>query len=68
MAAGTPPEIVAKLNADIARVMKQPDVCDKLTGIGAEPVGNSREEFARFWKAEIDKYARLIKISGAVAE
>lgn len=66
--AGTPKEIVAKLSAELARVLKLPDVKEKLASQGAETVGNSPEQLGQFVRAESVKYARLIKQSGAKAE
>jgi tripartite-type tricarboxylate transporter receptor subunit TctC len=63
--AGTPPDVVAKLNAEINRALKQQDVKEKLANVGADAVGTSPEELARFVRAESAKFANLIKISGA---
>jgi tripartite-type tricarboxylate transporter receptor subunit TctC len=65
---GTPREIVTKLNADMGRALRLAEVKDKLAGLGAEPVGNSPDEFAQFWRAEIAKYAKLIMESGVRAD
>lgn len=66
--AGTPPDVIFKLNSDMARALKTPDVKERLAPLGAEPVGNSTEEFARFWRAEIAKYAKVIKESKVRAD
>ena len=66
--AGTPPEIVSKFNAEIVRILNTPAMKERLAVLGAEPVGNKPEEFAAFIKAEIPKYARVIKASGARAD
>lgn len=63
--AGTPRDIVAKLNADIVKAMHQPDVKKRLAADGAEPVGNSAEEFAAYIKAEVAHWGPVIKASGA---
>src|SRR5438105_2009534 len=63
--AGTPPAIVARLNAEIVKVINLPDVKEKLIGLGAEPVGNTLEEFAALVKTEVDKWAEVVKQSGA---
>ena len=63
--AGTPPEIVKRLNAEIVKILKLPDIKEKLTGLGAEPVGNSAEEFAAMVKSEVVKWADVVKKSGA---
>lgn len=63
--AGTSPDIVARLNTEIARALKQPDVKQKLADVGAEAVGGTAEELRKFVRAESDKFALLIKQSGA---
>ena len=50
--AGTPPEIVKRLNTEIVKIINMPDVREKLVGLGAEPVGNTPEEFAAMVKAK----------------
>ncbi len=63
--ARTPPAIVAKLNAEIVRIMKLPDVRERFAAEGAELVGNTPAQFAAFIAAEIAKWSRVIKLSGA---
>jgi tripartite-type tricarboxylate transporter receptor subunit TctC len=63
--AGTPPAIVKKLNAEIVKVLKSPDVAARLAGQGAEPVSNTPEEFSAYIKTEMVKWAKVIKASGA---
>ena len=63
--AGTPPAIVKRLNAEIVKIINLPDVQEKLLALGAEPVGNSPEEFAAFVKAEVVKWGDVVKKSGA---
>jgi tripartite-type tricarboxylate transporter receptor subunit TctC len=63
--AGTPPEVVKRLNAEMVKIINMPDVREKLIGLGAEPVGNSSEEFGAFVKAEVVKWADVVKKSGA---
>jgi tripartite-type tricarboxylate transporter receptor subunit TctC len=62
--AGTPRPVVAKLHGEIAGILKQPDVNQRLTGLGAEPVGSSPEEFDAFIKREIGKWAKVVKDAG----
>jgi tripartite-type tricarboxylate transporter receptor subunit TctC len=66
--AGTPADIVNRLNAAIAKVLAQPDVKKRLAEQGSEPVGNSPEEFRRFIAVEVEKWKTLVKISGAKVE
>ena len=63
--AGTPPEIVARLNAEVVRLLHTAEMRERLALLGAEPIGNKPDEFAAFIKAEIHKYAKVIKASGA---
>jgi tripartite-type tricarboxylate transporter receptor subunit TctC len=66
--AGTSKDIVAKLNGDIVRILRLPDVRDRLTSLGADVVGNTPEQFAAFQKADATKWARVVKDSGAKIE
>ena len=66
--AGTPREVIAKLNADIIAVLKQPAFVARMAGLGIDPVGNSPEAFAAIIRADIDKYARAVKVTGATAD
>ena len=63
--AGTPPPIIAKWNADVAKILNAPDVRAKLMADGAEPAPNTPEQFAQMIARELTKYARIVKASGA---
>jgi len=63
--AGTPPEIVRRLNTEIVRILKSPEIHDKLIALGAEPVGNSVDEFTAMVKSEVAKWGDVVKRSGA---
>jgi tripartite-type tricarboxylate transporter receptor subunit TctC len=54
-------EIVGRLNADIARILRMPDVVERLSGQGAEPVGGTAEQFGAFIRSEIEKWTGLVK-------
>lgn len=62
--AGTPPAIVARLNAEVNKVLQLPEVRDKIMNGGAIPVGGSSEEFAAFLRKDYDKWGRIVKESG----
>lgn len=62
--AGTPREVINKLNAEIVRILNLPDVRERLIGIGAEPVGNTPEQFGEYLRSEIAKWAKVIKDIG----
>jgi tripartite-type tricarboxylate transporter receptor subunit TctC len=66
--ARTPAAIIAKLNAEVNRVLKTPEVRERLAAEGAEALGGSPERFASFLKAEHAKWGRVVKESGARAE
>ena len=59
--AGTPPEVQAKLQAELARVLKLPDVQAKLKGLGGEPGAISADQFAQMNKQEFERFGTLIK-------
>ncbi len=63
--AGTPAEIVGRLNAEIARVLGAPETRDQLLKLGAEPSPNTSMEFAGYIRSETLKWAKVIKDSGA---
>jgi tripartite-type tricarboxylate transporter receptor subunit TctC len=63
--AGTPREIVNKLNVEIVRILRMPEVKQRLAEQGAEPVGNTPEQFAEHIRKETIKWARVVKASGA---
>ena len=66
--AGTPAEVVARINTEMQRVFALPDVQDKLRTLGLEPWISTPEELARFQGAEIVKWAKVVKDSGAKAD
>lgn len=65
---GTPRAIVVKLNAVIVNALQTPETRAKLLAQGADPAGNSPEQFAAFLAAEIAKWARVVRDSGTKAE
>ena len=66
--AGTPRDVVQRINADVAKVLKMPDVRERLLGMAAEPVGSTPEQFSVFLKSETEKWAKVIKDGGITAE
>ncbi len=66
--AGLSPILVTRLNNEIVSIIKEPDIQKGVTGLGGELVGDRPEEFAAFLKAEINKWAIVIKESGAQAQ
>ena len=65
--AGTPKDIVAKVNAEVSRILKMPDVRERLQASGAEPGSGSADDFARFIQSEVQKWGQVVKASGATA-
>jgi tripartite-type tricarboxylate transporter receptor subunit TctC len=63
--ANTPREIVAKVNADLVKILKLPDVQKRFESEGGDIVANTPEAFASFIQKEIPKWTRVVKESGA---
>ncbi len=66
--AGTPPAVIAKLHNEIAKTLKFPDVAQRLTNLGLDPVGSSPQEFGEFVRAELAKWANVVKTAGIRVE
>ncbi len=64
----TPRDIVAKVNAEVAKLLQLADVRDKFAQQGADPVGGSPEQFAALIRADIAKWGKIVKDSGAKAD
>ena len=65
---GTPASIVARLNAGVVKAIGTKEVNEKLTSLGAVPLGSTSEELAAYTKAEINRWALAVKVSGASAD
>ena len=63
--AGTPKDIVQKINQALVKALQNPEVRERLINQGAEPVGNTPEQFGDYIKAELLKWSKVVKISGA---
>ena len=64
----TPADVVNKIQREIARIARLPDVRERLTQLGAEPVANTPEEFAAFGRSEYAKFERLVREAGMKPE
>ena len=65
MPAGTPNDIVARLNAELLKVLRMPEVRERFQAMGIEIAGNSPAEFAGFMRAETVKWGKIVRDSGA---
>ena len=66
--AGTPKDVVARINAEMQRIYKLPDVAEKLKALGLETWISTPEELARYQATEMTKWAKVVKDSGAKAD
>jgi tripartite-type tricarboxylate transporter receptor subunit TctC len=66
--ARVPPDIVARLNGEIRKLMEAEDVKERLSSVGAEIDTTSAEEFGRIIRSEIVRWAKVVKASGARAD
>ena len=66
--AATSKELIGRLNAEINRIMKMPDVTQRLAGDGVEAVGTTPEQFGAYLKQEVAKWGKVVKASGAKAD
>jgi tripartite-type tricarboxylate transporter receptor subunit TctC len=66
--AGTPKDVVQRLNSEIVKILKLPEMRERLEALGLEPAGNTPEEFAAFQKAEIAKWAKVVKDAKITAD
>lgn len=64
----TPKDIIAKLNTEITRVLRMPDIADRLNNLAAEPAPGTPEQFGSFIRTEIDKWAKVVKAANMKAE
>ncbi|MGZ5169282.1 MAG: Bug family tripartite tricarboxylate transporter substrate binding protein [Burkholderiales bacterium] len=66
--AATPREIIAKLNGEVIRILALSDVKERISGLGAEIVASSPEEFDQFNRSQIAKWTKVVRFSGARAD
>ena len=66
--AATPKDVLARLNAEMVKIIKSPEFGKRMAEIGAEPIGNTSEQMAQQIKVETEKFARLVKEAKVVIE
>ena len=66
--AGTPREIITRLNTEVARSLREPDARERLYSIGAEPMSGTPEQFAAYIQSEMTKWAKVVKAANIKAE
>jgi tripartite-type tricarboxylate transporter receptor subunit TctC len=66
--AGLPRDVATKISADVARILKAPEMHERFVAQGADPVGSTPDEFAAYMRTETAKWAKLVKASGARAD
>lgn len=66
--AGTPQAVIGRLNSELVKVLRSPDVKERLAGQGADPAGGTPEEFLAFLKDEIAKWGKVVKAANISAD
>jgi tripartite-type tricarboxylate transporter receptor subunit TctC len=59
--AGTPRELITRLNTEIARILELPDTRERLASLGAQPMGGSAEQFDAYIKSESVKFGKIVR-------
>lgn len=59
--AATPKDLITRIHGDFSKVLLQQETRDRISGMGADAVGNAPEQFEKFWRAESEKWARIVK-------
>jgi tripartite-type tricarboxylate transporter receptor subunit TctC len=62
--ARTPKDVIARINADVLKIVRSPELIERLKAEGSDPVGNSPAEYSAFLRDEITKWAKVIKLAG----
>lgn len=66
--AATPRDLIARIHGDVTRTLQDKEIRDKIAGMGADVVGNTPEQFGKFWRDESDKWAKVIRDANIRAE
>lgn len=65
--AATPKELIARIHGDFTRALQEKETREKIAAMGADVVANQPDQFGKFWRAESDKWARVIREAGIKA-
>ena len=65
---GTSPKIIAKISADVSRIVKAPEMRERLAGLGADAEGTAPEAFKNYFRADVEKWAKVVKAAKVSAE
>ena len=65
---GTPRAIIERLNSEVNKIIRLPDIREKLIALGTEPVGGTVEQFDALIKADVAKWSKVIKTANIRAE
>ena len=66
--AGTPPAIIGKLHAEMAKAMNTPELRERFASVGADTVANTPEQYGAFVQAELRKWGKVIRAAGVKAD
>ncbi|HPU51391.1 MAG TPA: tripartite tricarboxylate transporter substrate binding protein [Burkholderiaceae bacterium] len=66
--AGTPAAVVARVHGEVARILALPDVRERLSAIGAEPMSATPDQFSAMVRADVEKWGRLVRAAGISAD
>jgi tripartite-type tricarboxylate transporter receptor subunit TctC len=62
---GTPPNVVARLNADVDKALMQADFRERIAAAGFDPVGGAQQDFVRYVKDEVTRWGKIVRATGA---
>jgi tripartite-type tricarboxylate transporter receptor subunit TctC len=66
--AGTPAAVINRLNSEMVRTLKSPEILDFMKREGAEPVGSTPQELAAYFRREVERYAEVIRVGNVRVE